>query len=53
MTGYFAPTSRFGGPDDFRAFVDRLHEAVKDDEKFRPERFQQALAGLQPFLRRT
>ena len=27
MTGYFAPTSRFGTPDDFRAFVDRLHEA--------------------------
>jgi 1,4-alpha-glucan branching enzyme len=26
-TGYFAPTSRFGSPDDFRAFVDRLHRA--------------------------
>jgi 1,4-alpha-glucan branching enzyme len=26
VTGYFAPTSRFGSPDDFRAFVDRLHE---------------------------
>jgi len=24
--GYFAPTSRFGTPDDFRAFVDRAHE---------------------------
>jgi 1,4-alpha-glucan branching enzyme len=24
-TGYFAPTSRFGNPDDFRWFVDHLH----------------------------
>ncbi len=27
VTGYFAPTARFGPPDDFRAFVDRLHAA--------------------------
>jgi 1,4-alpha-glucan branching enzyme len=26
VTGFFAPTARFGPPDDFRAFVDRLHE---------------------------
>src|SRR4051794_850485 len=25
VTGYFAPSPRFGTPDDFRAFVDRLH----------------------------
>jgi 1,4-alpha-glucan branching enzyme len=27
VTGFFAPTSRFGTPDDFRAFVDTLHQA--------------------------
>ncbi|MBV9545709.1 MAG: 1,4-alpha-glucan branching protein GlgB, partial [Chloroflexi bacterium] len=25
--GYYAPTSRFGNPDDFKAFVDILHQA--------------------------
>ena len=27
VTGYFAPTPRYGSPDEFRAFVDRLHQA--------------------------
>lgn len=26
VTGYFAPTSRFGSPDDFRWFVDYCHQ---------------------------
>ncbi|GAA3732647.1 1,4-alpha-glucan branching protein GlgB [Plantactinospora mayteni] len=27
VTGYYAPTARFGDPDDFRYLVDRLHGA--------------------------
>ncbi len=27
VTGYFAPTSRFGRPDEFRHLVDKLHQA--------------------------
>jgi len=27
VTSYYAPTARFGTPDDFREFVDRLHAA--------------------------
>jgi 1,4-alpha-glucan branching enzyme len=26
VTGYYAPTSRYGSPDDFRFFVDHLHQ---------------------------
>jgi 1,4-alpha-glucan branching enzyme len=27
VVGYYAPTSRFGGPKDFMAFVDKCHQA--------------------------
>ncbi|MFX0574354.1 1,4-alpha-glucan branching protein GlgB [Nocardia nepalensis] len=27
VTSYYAPTARFGSPDDLRAFVDRMHAA--------------------------
>ncbi len=27
VTGYYAPTSRFGSPDDMRAMIDTLHQA--------------------------
>ena len=27
VTGFYAPTARYGTPDDFRCFVDRLHQA--------------------------
>ena len=27
VTSFFAPTARFGNPDDFRYFVDRMHQA--------------------------
>jgi 1,4-alpha-glucan branching enzyme len=26
VTGYFAPTPRYGSPDDLRLFIDRMHE---------------------------
>ncbi len=28
VVNYYAPTSRFGSPDEFRNFVDRCHQAA-------------------------
>ena len=43
VTGYFAPTSRFGNPDEFRHFVDRCH----------PEGIESFLTGFRAVFPRT
>jgi 1,4-alpha-glucan branching enzyme len=50
ITGYYAPTSRFGNPDEFRHFVDRCHqESIGVILDWVPGGFPKDASGLAEF----
>ncbi len=52
VTGYYAPTARFGDPDDFRHLVDRLHAAgIGVILDWVPAHFPQRRVGAGPLRR--
>jgi hypothetical protein len=46
LLNFLARRGELKDPRAANAALDRLHETVKDDEKFRPQRFQAALAAM-------
>jgi len=52
VTGFLAKRGALADVRGANAALDRVFEAVKDDEKYRAERFQSALAGFKTIVAR-